>query len=96
LKEELIRIGLVPDNFVAWSRNGIEYVYPQNLVASIFACRSEDVSSLLIAEDVISLNGITKRKKELCQEVTRQLTATMDLPKELVDNLLARMSAVLT
>lgn len=30
--------GIPRDNITVWSRNGIEYVYPRDLVASVFSC----------------------------------------------------------
>ena len=73
-------------NIVVWNRNGIEYVYPVSIMADIFACSPERVNEMVIQDDSITLNGITKTKAELATEVIKRLDRTVPLPEELETN----------
>lgn len=95
LKDDLIKLGLLAENFIAWTSNGIEHVYPSALLASAFACGVPDANKFSIQDDVVSLNGISKRKKDLCHEVTRGLDAATVFPQELESQLLTRLLGVL-
>lgn len=88
LESELEKLGIFPANIVVWSKNGIEYYYPPDLLAAIFACTPEQLNNLTITEDIVSLNGINKTKSELGTEVLRQMDGSTSLPKEFTDKLL--------
>ena len=89
-------MGLPEDNFVVWDNNGIEYVYPSKLLAEIFRCAESDLSGLVIADEGVEINGITKRKKELADEVVKHIDAGTELPLELEKKLLGRVSAAIS
>jgi predicted ATP-dependent endonuclease of OLD family len=93
LKAELVEMGLRPENFIAWSRNGIEYFYRDQILKEIFG--DADPSCLAINDDVVSLNGIEMRKKTLCQKVIRRVDRITVLPSELEDRLLTKVSAAI-
>jgi len=88
LEAELEKLGILPANIVVWSKNGIEYYYPPDLLAVIFACTPEQLKNLTITGDVVSLNGINKTKSELSAEVLRQMDGSTRLPEEFADRLL--------
>jgi predicted ATPase len=88
LSDELTRLGILPANIVVWPKNGIEYYYPPEILASIFACTPEQLGSLAVVGDMVSLNGIQKTKNDLVIEVLRQMDRTTTLPTELTDRLL--------
>ena len=92
LQEELVQMGLLSENFVAWSRNGVEYLYPEQIMREIFACGESELAGLTINDDVVALNGIEKRKKDLCQEVTRRVDTNTVLPPELENKLLVKVA----
>lgn len=92
LVDELVKLGLFPDNIVVWPLNGIEYYYPPDILASIFACNQDQLSGLTIAGDIVSLNGITKTKIDLVNDVLRDLNASTSLPTELSNRLLVPLS----
>jgi hypothetical protein len=73
-------MGLPPDNFIVWTRNGIEYVYPPQVMTRVFRCSEEQLATLTFKEDVVCLNGIELRKRELCQEVVRSLDPSTVYP----------------
>jgi len=87
--------GVVTDNITVWSRNGIEFVYPQDLVAGAFSCDVEELPKCNFENDPIEFNGIRKSKKELAQLVSQAITATHPLHSEL-KGLVARIRAACT
>jgi hypothetical protein len=92
LQAELVQMGLLNDNFIAWSHNGIEYVYPPQIMTRLFGCSDAQLAELTFREDVVCLNGIEMRKKELCQEVVRSLDTSTVFPSELEERLLTKIS----
>lgn len=92
LQAELVQMGLLSENFVAWSRNGVEYLYPEQIMREIFACGETELAGLTIKDDVVALNGIEKKKKELCQEVARRVDTITVLPSELETKLLGKVA----
>lgn len=85
LRTELVAMGVPHDNVVVWSGNGIEYVYPPSVLASVFMCDAERVQDMTIDGDVVALNGITRKKRELAREVIPQVDRLTRLPDELSD-----------
>jgi hypothetical protein len=66
IRPQLERVGVSGQNIVVWEGNGIEFVYPEAMVREIFGT----AGPLFIQDDCVSLNGITKRKKELADLVS--------------------------
>lgn len=91
LNVELEQMGLPRENFVAWSKNGIEYLYPAQIMSTIFGCHEDTLAAISINGDVVALNGVEMRKKELSQEVVRRLDGRTILPQELQTKLLDRI-----
>jgi len=84
LKIERIKSqGINKDNIFVWSRNGIEYFYPQELVAKGFRCSSNDVDRICLENDPIEYNGIRRTKKELAEYIARELSLENHLNEEL-------------
>lgn len=88
LEAELEKLGILSANIVVWTKNGIEYYYPPDLLATIFACTPERLNDLTVTGDVVSLNGISKTKSELATEVLRQMDGSTRLPEEFEARLL--------
>ncbi|WEN15110.1 AAA family ATPase [Rhodanobacter sp. AS-Z3] len=95
LRDELTKLGVLEENVVTWSQNGIEYVYPPKVVAGVFCASVEDVHNLSLVGDRISLNDITKTKNELAASVVSLLREDSDLPSELVEKLIDPVSAAI-
>jgi len=85
LSEELEKLGVMVENIIVWAKNGIEYVYPRQILADIFASSDEQLAGLSIQGDVVALNGISKTKNELSLEVVRRLDSSTELPSELLE-----------
>ncbi|HEY7118988.1 MAG TPA: AAA family ATPase [Tepidisphaeraceae bacterium] len=75
--------GVPKGNIVLLSQNGIEYYYPQELVAPVFHCAPQDVGSWSHETEPIAFNGIYKSKKELAQCVADTLTTNIPLHQEI-------------
>jgi hypothetical protein len=86
-----IQLGILPANIVAWMKNGIEYYYPSEILAAIFACSVDQLDTLAIVGEVVSLNGITKTNNEVVKEVLKQMDSATGIPAEFEENLLRRV-----
>lgn len=94
-RQDLIGMGAVPENIIVWENNGIEYVYPPEVVAEVFSCGTSDLPSLIITNDEIGLNSIKRRKTALCAEVIGAMTGETEQSDELEQKLLAPLAAAL-
>lgn len=91
-KQKLVSMGVASENVVVWSRNGIEYFYPPDLVASIFNCTAAEVANITFDADPVEHNGVHIGKKQLAQFVSDRLTAESGYNAEL-EKFLARLGA---
>jgi len=80
------RIGLPDQNKIKWSGNGIEYLYPDEMIRDIFR---DPNASIIINDDFVSHGDISYKKMELCKTVVARLKENTQIPKELEDKLLA-------
>lgn len=88
LAQSLQEQGIKPENIIIWSGNGIEYLYPYEIMAEIYCCTPEQVRGMNIAADIIEVNGISKTKNELSQEVVSRISESAGIPDEFMDKLL--------
>jgi predicted ATPase len=91
--EALKRLGVLETNIVIWENNGIEYVYPPDVLEEVYS--SSALDQLSIEGDNISLNGITRRKIELRDLVLAALGAETPLPDEFTSKLLDPLVAAI-
>jgi hypothetical protein len=80
-----------PENIIEWSRNGIEYVYPDDVVALIFG----DGPELKIDGDLVSRNGITLSKGRLAEQICGLIRPETKMNFELCDKLLDKLDMIL-
>ena len=92
LKDDLVKLGLSPDNFVVWAGNGVEYLYPQSALAAVYGCSPAALPGIDITGDRVSLNGITVTKNDLCERVLKHVDASTVLPEELEEKLLGPLA----
>jgi len=81
--ERITRQGIPESNITVWSKNGIEYFYPRQLVAETFCCSLEEVDQINLENDPIAFNGITTSKKELSRVVSSAIDSEHALHVEL-------------
>ena len=86
-------MGVRCDNMVIWEGNGIEFVYPQNVMAKIFCCSEEEVANMRISGDTVAIGQIHKREMELCDEVVNLMTSESKYPQELETKLLREIES---
>ena len=82
-KQRLVQKGVREDHITVWTRNGIEYLYPRDVVAALFHCTPTELDSFNIESDPIQINGIRKSKKELAAEVASAITSSSKVDAEL-------------
>jgi hypothetical protein len=95
LSNELEGMGVLPTNIVIWDRNGIEFVYPEQLLCAVFGCANDRLGELQIVGDVVSLLGVERKKNELKAEILARMTHNTELPEEVERKLLAPISAAI-
>jgi AAA15 family ATPase/GTPase len=81
------------ENIRVWTRNGIEYLYPKNLVAEAFRCGVSELAECNLESDPIEFKGIRMPKTQLAQLIADQITKDHSLDGEL-DAFLNQIRAV--
>jgi hypothetical protein len=84
LRQALVNMGLPNDNIVIWSQNGIEYLYPAELLDSIYGAGGQ----LSITGDTVSRNGIIYTKAELSENVCSRLRSETLMSTEFEESLM--------
>ena len=74
--------GVIPENTILLSKNGIEHYYPRPLLATAFHCDVSDVGSIRLESDPINYNGHRLSKKNLAKLVASNLTTGHGLDSE--------------
>jgi len=88
LPSELVSMGLPSENVIVWSKNGIEYFYPEDALNKIYGLGGE----IEISGDLVSRNGLTYPKVQLLEKVVPLLTEQTSYPPELVEKLIQPVS----
>ena len=91
LRDQLARTGVSGENIVVWAGNGIEFVYPEDVLRELFGA----AEGLVIQDDSVTLNGVSKRKKELAELVSAYLTDATHHRTELQEKLLKPLDRLL-
>jgi predicted ATP-dependent endonuclease of OLD family len=92
---ELVDMGVSEANVVQWSKNGIEYLYPAEILCDVFSCDVNRLADLRIADDRVSLGDMTLTKNELAERVAAAITADTELPDELTVGLLEKVASAI-
>lgn len=85
LQQSLVSMGMLKENIVAWSGNGIEHVYPPTLLDEIYGAGGQ----MMIVDDVVSRNGISYSKAALADKISAKVTATTPMSQEFYDRFLS-------
>lgn len=88
LVSELISLGIDRAKIIEWSKNGIEFFYPVNLLCEIFSCSRNDLVNMVVKEDVVEVGTISKRKSDLNKEILSRLQINTILPSEVLRKLI--------
>ena len=72
--------------------NNSQFLSSGHTMTRVFSCSEIQLSELTVREEAVFLNGIERRKRDLCQEVVRSLDASTVLPAELEEKLLTKIS----
>ena len=80
----LIKQGIPENNIIIWSKNGIEYQYPTEILDNIYSKGGE----LKISDDIVSRNGLDYKKWKLCQKVVSQIDKKTKFSNEINSKLL--------
>lgn len=69
----IVGAGVLPENLLVSTKNGIEYEYPASQLAMLFRCEASDVEKIDREKDPIVFNQIEFSKKLLASNVTEKL-----------------------
>lgn len=84
-------MGIPSQNIIVWPKNGIEYFYPDEILNEIFG----DNSSIVIADDKISRNGIIYTKNDLAEEIIRKMNLSTKMNAEFEKLFLKKIESLL-
>ena len=87
LPQQLEKMGIPKGNVVVWSKNGIEYYYPPQILNDIFHSTDE----LSINGDQISLNNLTYTKNDLVEMVIPKINLATEYNDEFVKEFLDKI-----
>lgn len=90
--ETLKKAGIPDEHIIKWSKNGIEFFYPEKIMADVFGGSGE----ITITDDQISLNGISYKKAELCQLIMSKLDEKTIIPQEIDEKLFKVIEKIVT
>lgn len=93
LEDDLVRIGIIKENIVFWSKNGIEYFYPEKIMKEIYSCSKEELDQMEIHGDMISVGDVKITKNDLSQQVVGKLHGSIELPEEFYDRFFSKLIA---
>jgi len=82
-KPSILRQGVIDENIIEWTMNGIEWYYPKEHVAAIFKCTASDLADVNLSADKITVNAMSLSKMELSRLVVPRVTIDDDLGPEL-------------
>lgn len=88
--ETLESMGMPKDQIVTWDKNGIEYNYPKKVLEKIYGASGP----LKIIGDSVVINGITRKKDDLAEEVVARVDSDTEYPEEFEIKLLEKISKV--
>ena len=75
LRGTLTSMGMLDENIVVWSSNGIEHLYPSEILNEIYG----NGGAINIVGDQVSRNSITYSKSELSERVSARVTPTSSM-----------------
>jgi hypothetical protein len=81
---------------IRWSKNGIEYMYPLDILSSIFHVPLTSYDDLSIESDRVRVGDIAITKMDLARRVVTDLTTDSKLPEELTTKLLEPIRSTLS
>ena len=76
--------GVPAERCIVWSKNGIEYYYPRDVLRSVFSCGDDALEPITIDDDAVVINGIRKSKSELAKLVAAQMRRDSEFGTELL------------
>lgn len=82
------KMGISTDNIHVFTKNGIEFYYPEELMCRVFSCNPDDVQNMTIIKDIISINGIQKNKVQLSEEIISLMNNKTKYSQELIEKLI--------
>jgi len=85
ISDKLIGMGIPSENIIVWENNGIEYVYPESILTSIFG----GAYKLDVSGDEIAANGQSFKKVELAERVNSMLDSETNFSKEFTEKILS-------
>lgn len=90
VEQTLLKAGIPEDNIIVWSKNGIEYYYPERVLNSIYGIGEE----ITINGDLVSRNSLAYKKWDLCMNVVNKMDSSTEYPDEFKSKLFTAISNI--
>ncbi len=81
--KRIIGKGVQDANVIVWSKNGIEFYYPREILKRIFSCGDSELLRMDLNSNEVQINGVRKSKGELAEIVCSQITSEDVLDDEI-------------
>ena len=94
-KGRLVGQGIREDHIRTWSKNGVEYLYPEGRLGAIFRCAPEELAAVNLEAETIEFGEIRRSKKALAQELSESLRDGDPIHPEL-EQLLQQVAAAVS
>lgn len=94
IERAIVGAGLPPESRIEWRGNGIEYVYPDALLAEIYRRAELTSDQLVIDGDTVSVGDISYKKMELCRKVLEMTNVATPVHPEVEQKLLSKLRAL--
>lgn len=91
LVQHLQKMGVSQENIVVWTKNGIEYYYPDSVIKNIFHSDNE----LIINGDRIRLNGLEYTKNDLADMVVSKIDKNTEYNQEFLNEFLSKIEVAI-
>lgn len=91
LPEKLISMGVSEECIIKWDNNGIEFVYPPDILDKIYG----NGGCIKIEKDNVERNGISYTKNELSHKVMLMLNENTTHSQEFLEKLLSKLEGVI-
>lgn len=86
--DTLKKKGILDEQIVTWSKNGIEHYYPNEIMREIFG----GLGPMSIIGDEVTMNGTTLRKLELVEKVIARIDKNTEYPQEVHSKLFSLLA----
>lgn len=88
------RLKLPDEALVRWSQNGIEFLYPKDIMARIFKVQSVSNADIEMGDDDVTVAGMSYKKMDLCKMICAELADGGVAEEEFIQKLISPIQSL--